>query len=78
MASAPTECLRCKGRMEAGIILDNGTSGIVYQQQWIEGAAETSFWTGLKTKGHAAHKVVTYRCASCGVLESYASDQVRT
>lgn len=71
-----SECPRCRGKMEAGIIVDNGSSGVTYQQQWMEGVAETSIWTGLKTKGHLCHKVVTFRCVSCGYLESYAPDHV--
>ena len=76
MTSVPAECLRCKGRMELGIILDNGTTGMIYQQQWMDGSAEKSIWTGLKTKGHISYKVLTYRCVNCGYLESYAASDV--
>ena len=38
-----------------------------------EGPPEKSFWTGTKTRGKKQVQVLTYRCSSCGYLESYAS-----
>ncbi|MEO8075683.1 MAG: hypothetical protein ABI818_05090 [Acidobacteriota bacterium] len=57
--------------MEAGIVVDH-TYGAYLEPQWVEGPVETSFWTGLKLRGKEKHKVRTYRCPSCGYLESYA------
>ena len=74
--SAPTECLRCKGPMSVGLVLDRGDCNFGIVQQWVEGAPETSFWTGLKTKGRESFKVLTYRCDRCGNLESYATERV--
>ena len=72
--NAPVECLRCKGSMIAGMVLDRGDLNIGGDQQWVEGAPRKSFWTGLKTKGRESYAVHTYRCAKCGYLESYATD----
>ncbi len=65
------ECPKCRSTMEGGFIKDQG-SGTV-QSEWVEGAPETSFWTGIKTRGKEQFPVATYRCSSCGYLESYAN-----
>ena len=70
--STPKECLRCRGPMEPGFVLDRGHHNSKTTQQWVEGAPERSFWTGVKTKGKVQHVVSTYRCERCGYLESYA------
>jgi len=57
--------------MEEGFILDN-THGARLQSEWIEGAPEISWWTGIKLRGKEQHPIVTFRCARCGYLESYA------
>ncbi len=72
MSARPTECPRCRRRMEEGYVLDLGEGNGPSEQQWVEGAPERSFWTGLKTKGREIFKVTTYRCEGCGYLESYA------
>jgi hypothetical protein len=34
-----------------------------------------SIWTGMKMRGRERHPVITYRCAGCGFLESYAREE---
>lgn len=68
----PTECLRCRGRMERGLILDRGESNMAYPQKWIEGAPERRWWGGIKTSGRKSYPVQTFRCERCGWLDSYA------
>ena len=58
--------------MEAGFIMDHG-HGMSYQSSWIEGEPVWSKWLGLRIKGKRRMKVVTYRCTSCGRLESFAT-----
>ncbi len=65
-------CPKCGGAMAAGYIIDRGTEGVRSVEQWIEGAPEKSFWTGLKTKNRLNLSVITWRCGNCGYLESYA------
>ncbi len=65
------ECLRCRTRMEPGVIAD-ATHGGNVQEQWVPGAPEVSFWFGLKVDKRARLPVITMRCPNCGVLESYA------
>ena len=71
--NAPTECLRCRGPLEPGFVLDRGHHHSANTQQWVEGAPEKSFWTGLKTKGRESYEVLTYRCERCGHLEGFAT-----
>lgn len=61
--------------MEPGLLLDKGHANSLNVTEWLEGAPEKSVWTGLKTKGKERLRlpVRTFRCPSCGYLESYAS-----
>lgn len=72
MLTAPTECLRCKGPMEQGLIIDKADLNVPNAPEWIDGPTEKSFLGGLKTRGHTKLRVVTFRCTNCGYLESYA------
>jgi hypothetical protein len=67
----PVECLRCHTRMAPGFLLDASQRGYD-QQRWTEGAPEPSFWMGLKLKKDSVFPVATFRCPTCGYLESYA------
>ena len=64
-------CPKCSGRMEAGFVLDR-TYGANLQATWVEGAPTKSFWTGLKIGRLVSRPVTTFRCSSCGYLESFA------
>ena len=68
--TSPT-CPKCNSSMEEGFIVD-ATHGGSVQSQWAEGKPQRSIWTGLKLARDAKHSVTTYRCESCGYLESYA------
>jgi hypothetical protein len=57
--------------MDEGFLKDEGY-GAVYPTQWVEGHPEKSFWETTKTRGKRQVPVATYRCSSCGYLESYA------
>lgn len=76
MSSGPIECLRCRGRMEPGAVLDRGDYNALTEQEWMEGAIEKSFWSGIQTKNRERFTVNTYRCERCGYLESYANVHV--
>lgn len=54
-------------------MIDRGDYSIPAVAQWVEGAPEKSFWTGLKTKDRAVLPVMVYRCGRCGYLEWYAN-----
>jgi predicted nucleic-acid-binding Zn-ribbon protein len=71
MAESEINCPKCRARMQPGFILDNTYGGRIVSK-WIEGAPERSVWLGLSLKGKKVVDIVTYRCPSCGYLESYA------
>jgi hypothetical protein len=70
-SSGDRMCAKCGGEMEEGFILDN-TYGARLQSEWVEGAPVSSGWTGIKLKGKEQLPIITFRCARCGYLESYA------
>ena len=71
MAVRSLSCPRCGGGMDQGFVVDQA-HGTIKTQRWVEGAAEYSFWFGLKLRGKQQLEVSTYRCGKCGYLESYA------
>lgn len=66
------DCPKCRAPMDLGLVLDKGHHNSLNTEEWLEGEAEESFWSGLKTKGKDRMPVRTYRCSRCGYLESYA------
>jgi hypothetical protein len=65
-------CPKCQRAMEEGFLLDKGHMNVASTAEWLEGAPESSFWTGLKTRDRERLSVRTFRCTGCGYLESYA------
>jgi hypothetical protein len=58
-------CPKCKGEMECGIILDHSYTALK-SQQWKKGLPiDEDIFRDL-------YDVRTFRCGSCGYLESYA------
>lgn len=73
MSRSEPVCAKCGAPMEEGFILDN-TYGARMQSEWVEGAPQRSSWTGIELKGKEHLPVTTFRCGSCGYLESYAPE----
>jgi Domain of unknown function (DUF6487) len=73
MTEASLPCPKCKGTMEQGFVLDY-THGARVVSQWAAGPPQKSFWTGTKMPDEAPIPIGTFRCSSCGFLESYAQD----
>jgi predicted nucleic-acid-binding Zn-ribbon protein len=65
-------CPKCGGPMTTGFLLDHSDKGGGRVTDWIEGAVEKSFWTGVKLKGRRRFPVMADRCEKCGFLELYA------
>ncbi|MBI3790253.1 MAG: hypothetical protein HY275_05185 [Gemmatimonadetes bacterium] len=59
--------------MDAGLILDR-TQGGSEQPTWVKGTADTGIFGLLKLKDPHTERlpVITFRCPTCGRLESYA------
>jgi hypothetical protein len=72
MQEKELRCPKCHGAMEEGFIADQTYGGPVLVSTWVEGAPEKSYWRGTKTRGKEQVQILTYRCAGCGYLESYA------
>ena len=68
-------CLRCQSAMQLGFIIDGHQNGFA-QEAWSPGEPQKSFWLGLKLDRDQMLPVVSYRCLSCGYLESYATKPV--
>ena len=65
-------CAKCGGEMHEGFIVELGDQNISTISRWIAGAPQKSAWWGLTMKGREQYEVQTFRCTSCGYLESYA------
>jgi hypothetical protein len=57
--------------MHEGFLLDRSHNA-VRVAQWAEGAPEYWLLRVLKMRGRRKLPVRTFRCATCGLLESYA------
>jgi Domain of unknown function (DUF6487) len=73
MTNHEPKCPACRMAMEEGFLLDRGHHSTLRQAEWVAGAPEKSFWSGLKTKDRAVIPIVSYRCPACGLLASFAT-----
>ncbi|MBI3201269.1 MAG: hypothetical protein HYZ29_06960 [Myxococcales bacterium] len=74
MTTSPEQCPKCEGPMERGFVLDN-TYGKRLVSHWAPGAPQKSFWLGTALPDEELIPIGTFRCSSCGYLESYARDE---
>ena len=74
MTTSPQLCPKCGSGMEQGFVLDN-THGARIVSQWAAGPPRKSFWVGTKLPEDEFVPIGTYRCSSCGYLESYARQE---
>ena len=72
MPDRPLECLRCRGPMEQGFIMDKGHYSVPDVARWVEGEPRKSFWRGLDTRDRAVRPLESWRCERCGYVEFYA------
>lgn len=66
------QCPKCGGEMILGFIFDRADGGARRVINWVEGAAESTFWTVTKVPKDKCIPVGTFSCSDCGYLESYA------
>jgi len=72
MPEASIICPRCKTAMQAGFVPDF-SHGRPLLGRWFEGQFATG-WLGLSLRNKKPSlPIITYRCAACGYLESYAT-----
>ena len=67
-------CPKCGSSMESGFILEKDYATRDKPSEWISSGVGSDIKTSLfgdKAKGQT-YPIATYRCMSCGFLESYA------
>ena len=57
--------------MIQGFLADFAQSAVIVET-WVQGPPQKSSWTGVKVSPPNELPVATFRCESCGFLESYA------
>ena len=68
---AEKRCPKCDGEMVQGFLMD-ATYGSIRVASWVKGPPKKAFWTGTKVDIGYELPIGTFRCSSCGFLESYA------
>jgi hypothetical protein len=63
------KCSECSGEMKEGLVVDLSYAGIL-RSIWVE--EQTGEWVGTMANNKGKAKTITYRCANCGFLDSYA------
>ncbi|GMM94500.1 hypothetical protein [Qipengyuania sp. MTN3-11] len=71
MATSSKTCPKCGRRMEEGFTIDAGDYNSPTVPGWHPGQPDKR-WYGLKVDKAEKRPVATWRCTSCGYLESYA------
>ena len=72
MTTPVPKCPRCGGEMQQGYVADRNLGG--YEPtKWFEGELIVGRLGDVKKAGSTPFPVSTYRCATCGYLESYAA-----
>ena len=64
-------CSKCTGEMQEGLVVDLGYAGVL-RSMWVEDQAASSGSPGTVDNHKRKVKTITYRCLSCGFLDSYA------
>ncbi len=68
-------CHRCGGALAEGFLVDRGDYSAKEQAQWASGRPNSGFWRmSAIGGGERVLRVVTYRCTSCGGLDSFANE----
>jgi len=64
-------CPKCQSAMDQGFLTSRSLD---YNKpdDWVAGPPEHSLLFGTQVRGKTHYQVVSYRCQSCGLLESYA------
>ena len=61
--------------MEEGFVLDRGHGSVAMDvATWVSGAPESSFFSGIKTKGRDMFRLSAFLCRNCGYVEFRAME----
>jgi hypothetical protein len=69
--SLALNCSKCNGQMEEGIVVDLNYQGAI-PSMWVEDRPGNGAVSGAVHNDKRKVKTITYRCSSCGFLDSYA------
>ena len=72
MNTEAIRCPKCDGVMVQGFIFDRADGGQRRVINWVDGAPDKAFWTVTRVPEEKCVPVGTFRCSTCGFLESYA------
>ena len=76
MPDKQPNCAKCGSPMTEGFMLDFTGDNVRREQAlWVEGHRERAVWVGTKLKGKDVRQVDAFRCATCGLLELYATEK---
>lgn len=64
------KCSKCSGEMQEGLVVDLNYAGIL-PSMWVEHQNSASAGS-VTADGKKKVKTITYRCSTCGHLDSYA------
>ena len=73
MSHAALSCPKCNSEMVQGYVEDHLFGGIELSQ-WVNGPPQNDFFTGIQLTNNKI-PIGTFRCQSCGFLESYAREE---
>ena len=68
-------CPKCRNAMQEGFILEYATNASSSASRWVEGAPVKTLLFGVRTADKEQHPIQSFRCQSCGYLESYAKGE---
>lgn len=79
MTDATHQCPKCDHPMELGLVFTHFVEGMTerlrlvsHLSHWTPGSASKATWAAMEVPNDKLLPVGTYRCSSCGYLESYA------
>lgn len=80
MSQPAVMCPKCNSEMESGFLIDRSTYWVTYVGQWAKGDPQLPMWFGppdviRQPKARDLIPIRTFRCKSCGFLESYAREE---
>jgi hypothetical protein len=71
MPSSDPQCPACRVSMEVGYVLDH-TRNRQLPAEWVEGAPERSWLSGVSVKDRDRYEIESWRCPRCGALQEFA------
>lgn len=71
----PSVCMRCRGVLEPGFIVDRGDMDVLHEAAWASGTPRRRLLqTTAVEKGQRLLAIRTWRCTRCGLLETYSTE----